>query len=146
MKKTFVYIFCENNKDFNWNYDKTNVEYTALKEQLKEKLKIALDRDIRKFVIEITQIFGMLACEILNELKHEYYFIKIQGIVPYKHIELKWSYNKRVLYAHALDLCDEISILSSSNDKIIIDFNYKTLLSVDPFTITYNLNKIISNY
>lgn len=145
MGKNFVYIFCKNNQDFKWNYDKTNVEYIRLRKQLKKELKIALDKGVRKFVIEISQIFGMIACEILNELKHEYYFVKIRGIVPYKHIELRWSYNKRVFYAQTLDLCNEVSILSSSYDKIIINFNYKILLSVNPFTIFLELNKIIVN-
>lgn len=144
MNSNFIYIFSKNEEDFSWNYSKNHQEYLTLKEQLRSILIRYLDKDHRTFVVEVSQVFGMIANDLLKELKKDYYFIKVYGIIPYRHNDLKWSYKKRVLFQNALDVCNNIYTFSYDRDDILTQSKRQFILGFSPITIVYSKNNIIS--
>ncbi len=91
-----------------WKFNENDDRYFMLRDNTKEKIKLAITLGYEYFLCGMALGFDMMCAEIVIELKNQFPRIKLCAILPCKNQEVRWNEKLQTRYKNLLENCDNI--------------------------------------
>ena len=101
-------------KSLPWGYNENSESCKRFKETLKSLLISVIENGTRYFITGMAEGFDTYALETLLEIRNEGYNIIIEGAIPCKNQDLKWSEDNKLRYRRNYTKLDKTTLISST--------------------------------
>ena len=108
-----------------WGFNEKDPRCINMKNRALIKFRNAIERNYHTFEVGMALGFDMISAEILLELKRDYDFIRIEGILPCENQDKFWSPEQKERYKNILKQLDSIHYVHKkyTGPKCMLDRN-----------------------
>lgn len=100
-----------------WGSDEGDPRCVALKERLRESLKVAYDDGYRHFLCGMALGCDLYFCEAVLDLRDRRQGVTVEAAVPCEEQAARWRERDRARYASLLERCDYETLVQHQYDR-----------------------------